>query len=139
MEGSKDVRRPEGVSQIPPAAGEKELHPPEDVESGKVLAILSYLIPILAVVPLAMKQNKFAIFHARQALLLLGAEVILWIVGGVSLFTGFVAFLIWPILSIGWLCAVVLAVIGIVNSAQGQYKSLPIVGKYGEEWFKTLG
>jgi uncharacterized membrane protein len=85
------------------------------------------------------EKNKFAVFHARQALLLLGAEVMLTILGGASIATRWAACFLWPILTVVWLCVAILAVIGIVNSAQGQYKSLPIVGKYAEDWFKTLG
>ena len=32
----------------------------------------------------------------------------------------------------------VLAIIGLINSAKGATKPLPLIGKWGEEWFKGL-
>ena len=45
-------------------------YPQEDVEQGKLLAILSYIIPLVSLVPLIQKDNHFSLFHAKQVLLL---------------------------------------------------------------------
>jgi uncharacterized membrane protein len=30
----------------------------------------------------------------------------------------------------------IFAILGIINAANGEMKELPVIGKYGEEWFK---
>ncbi len=55
-------------------------YPMEDVEEGKLFAILSYIIPIVFIVPLIQKDNNFSLFHAKQVLLLvLAANGMFWI------------------------------------------------------------
>ena len=39
-----------------------------DIESGRLFSILSYIIPFFFLVPMIQRTNAFATFHARQAL-----------------------------------------------------------------------
>ena len=91
----------------------------KDIADNKVYAILSYIWILFLVPLLAAKESKFARFHANQGL-------VLFIV---SIIVGILAFI--PV--IGWLLGIVtfiLAVIGIINAAQGKAKELPIIGKF---------
>ena len=102
----------------------------QDIEDNKVMNILAY-IGILVLVPIfAAKNSQSARFNANQGLVLLILEVA----------GSFTFGLLSNIPVIGWIfgtlayvwgagCAV-LAVFGIVNSARGFVKELPIVGQF---------
>jgi len=107
-------------------------HSQEDISKNKGMAVLAY-ISILVLIPIfAAKDSKFARFHANQGLILLIVSIAIsliskiigifnfWIVG--TLFS--IAFALIDLLIFA------LAIIGIVNAAQGKAKELPIVGKF---------
>ena len=105
----------------------------EDIAQNKGMAVLSYF-SILVLIPLfAAKGSKFARFHANQGLVLFVTEVVWSAVTGVlgrilraiSPFLGFVT----AILGIVNLLFLALAIIGIVNAANGRAKELPLIGK----------
>lgn len=96
---------------------------PADVEKNKGMAILAYIIFFIPL--LAAKDSKFAMYHANQGLILFLAALVANVVSAIIPFIGW--FLIWPLVT---LALVVLAVLGIINAAQGQMKPLPIIGKY---------
>jgi uncharacterized membrane protein len=112
-----------------------------DVQANKVYAVLAYL-GILVLVPIfGAKESRFARYHANQGLILLIAEIaygvvamILSVILSAILVTGPGGFGIYTLLMglIGLLSLAfaALAIIGIVNAAQGNYKPLPIIGKY---------
>ena len=97
------------------------------MESGKLFAILSYIIPFFFLVPMIQRNNGFAQFHARQAvailLLAIALSVIAWILP-MSLL-GIVS----PIFLLAQLA---LIVIGILHAAKGDAKRLPLLGGYAE-------
>lgn len=102
-----------------------------DVEQNKIYAILAY-IGILFIVPLLVaKESPFAKYHTNQG-------VVLFIIGiatsiGLSFFNTFIDFFVFNfifgitscIVSLGWLA---LAIMGIMNAAQGEMKPLPVIG-----------
>ncbi len=96
-----------------------------DVEQNKVYAILAYL-GILVLVPLlAAKESPYAQFHANQGLLLFLAGIALsfaWFI------LAFIPFIGWLLSFSAWVLLLVLAIMGIVNAAQGEMKKLPIIG-----------
>ena len=100
------------------------------VEDGKAIAIISYLTwigLIVAFILNADKKNVFAKWHIRQALLLMIIATVCSLVFWV------------PIL--GWTLAVALFIlwlIGLVSAIQGEEKLVPIIGKFAQEWFKSL-
>jgi uncharacterized membrane protein len=100
----------------------------KDIEENKALNFLSYL-GILALVPLlAKKDSKFAQFHAKQGLVLfVGWFVIAWISGFIP-FLGW--FLIVPAISI---FGIVLAIMGLINVANGEMKELPVIGEFAKK------
>ena len=106
----------------PPAGG-------DDVEKGKGMAWLSYL-GILWLVPLlAMKENAFCKFHVKQGILL----SILWIASWVVVVIPFIG---WLADAVVWVFIVVMAIMGIVNSLNGKYWKMPIIGGWAASWFK---
>ena len=99
-----------------------------DINNNKVMAVLAYL-GILVLVPIfAAKESKFARFHANQGLVLAIAEIAASII--VNIFDG-IPLVGWVISVAGGLiglACLVLAIIGIVNAAQGKAKELPLIG-----------
>jgi uncharacterized membrane protein len=102
---------------------------PQDVEKNKVFAILAYILILFLVPLLAAKDSRFARYHTNQGVVLFlfgaGASVVstvIWIIPIIGWLIGcFLAFA----LPIWWL---VMAVIGILNAAQGHEKPLPLIG-----------
>jgi len=96
--------------------------PDKDIEENKVLAAIGY-VWILCLVPLFLKRNsKFAQFHAKQGLVLFVVEIFGWLIFWIPL--------------IGWLlglAVLVFAVLGIMNSLQGRYWEMPLLGKYAQK------
>jgi uncharacterized membrane protein len=37
-----------------------------------------------------------------------------------------------------WIAMIVFCVMGLMNATKGLMKPLPLIGKFGEEWFKGL-
>jgi len=105
-------------------------YPMEDVEEGKLFAILSYIVPFIVLVPLIQKDNHFSLFHAKQVLLLALAGVATMFISFIPIVGCFTMLLFLPILA--------LVIMGLVFAIQGQYKPLPLVGQYAEDWFKGI-
>jgi uncharacterized membrane protein len=103
---------------------------PADIEQNKVMAILAY-IGILVIVPLlAAKQSPYARYHTVQGFNLFVIAVACYIVLQIlmailPLFVSAILSFLFSLLSIALL---VLAIIGIINAAQGKAKELPVIG-----------
>lgn len=100
-----------------------------EIESGKGMAILSYIIPLIPY--FAEKNNKWVRFHAIEGMNLLIVAVAVNII--MSILWSVVGWRLWGIMStlssvinIG---VTVLCVIGIVNVCKEQAKELPLVSK----------
>ncbi|MCM1495187.1 MAG: zinc ribbon domain-containing protein [Bacteroides sp.] len=105
----------------------------EDVNANKVYGILSY-IGFLFIIPLlAVKDSRFAKFHANQGLVVFLAQVIINAASSAvcallsAIHLGAMAAILGPLLS---LVSLALSVIGIINAAQGKAKELPVIGKF---------
>ena len=108
---------------------------PEEVESGKVFAILCYALGFIAIpffiLPLVMRDNEFSLYHSKQVM-------ILWLLGIAGYITGVLLFVICigPFIMLGvGILSLILAIIGLINAINGEAKPLPIIGKWGEQWF----
>ncbi len=105
-----------------------------DIEQNKIFAVLGYLSWLVLVPIFAAPKSKFARFHANQGLVLAITEVAWWIVtailgiilSAISWRLGFIS----TILGLVNIVFVILAILGIVNAANGKAKELPIVGKF---------
>lgn len=94
-----------------------------DVGNDKIMGILAYiffLIPLLAA-----KDSKFAMYHANQGLLLFILAIGVNVIGTVIPVLGW--FILGPL---GNLLVIGLAILGIINAANGEQKPLPVIGKY---------
>lgn len=94
----------------------------KDAEENKIFAVLSYLGVLVLVPLLARKESKFAMFHAKQGLVLLIGWIISWLLSFV--FIGFILDVVMIVFSI-W---------GIVNAATGKYAKLPLIGDLSEKF-----
>ena len=106
----------------------------QDIESNKLLAVISYL-SILSIVTLIVAPNsKYARYHANQGICLLVAEVVFGIVRNIAaILLGFIPIIGWIVIMIFNLASIiflVLSILGIVNAAKGEAKPLPIIGGF---------
>ena len=130
--------QPEFASAVPPAAAGGSGGPiavdAADVEKNKVFAILAYLPPLLFLVPLlAARESKFAMYHGNEGLVLTLAAIAVWMVKLMLVFClMFIPVLGWMLillLNLATFVAIVgLAVLGIINAANGVCKPLPVIG-----------
>lgn len=108
---------------------------PADIASNKAMAILSYFGLLVLIPLLAAKNSRFARFHANQGLILLitevigtiGQRVLGMVLKYIPYIGGMLGGLIGFVISAALLA---LAVIGIINAAQGKAKELPVIGKF---------
>lgn len=93
----------------------------------KVYGILAYF-GLLFLVPLLAGKTEFSKFHANQGITLFIFDAILGVIGGAI---GWIPIIGWIILGVTGLLGVglfVLAIIGIVNAANGKMEPVPVVG-----------
>jgi uncharacterized membrane protein len=123
---------------VAPPAAEAVAMSDQEIEEGKTFAILSYALSLIGIpffiVPLIMRNNEFSLYHAKQNLILWLAGIAVYIVGLIlsAICIGFI------ILLAGGIALLVLTIMGLVNAVQGEAKPLPLIGPWGEEWFKGL-
>ncbi|MDR0884001.1 MAG: zinc ribbon domain-containing protein [Oscillospiraceae bacterium] len=117
----------------------------DDVQTNKVMAILSYF-GLLALIPwFAAPNSKFARFHAKEGIKLLLIEaavsVVRYLINSllfktllfpltgynpfISLLSGIISFAVGAVS----LVAFVLSIMGIVNAANGEFKKVPLLDK----------
>lgn len=113
--------------------------PQPEIESGKTMAILSY-IPIalvglvVAIVTVSQKNNAYALYHAKQALTL----YICWVGAAICCVPLFLICIGMPLLVAVQLGGLVLCILGIVNASGGQCKPLPLIGQFADKWFGKI-
>jgi len=104
---------------------------PADIEKNKVFGVLAY-IGILWLVPLlAAKDSPFARYHCNQGLVLFIGAIAAFILSAIITPIPILGWILGPIL---WFCTMagtfVLAIIGIINAANGKCQPLPVVGNH---------
>lgn len=129
---TEDTDGAEGDGGETPVIGEQE------IEEGKAFAILSYVLSLIGlpffIIPLVMRNNDFALFHAKQCLMI-------WIVGVVGGTVGAVLSIICIgvviAIAVGLFCLVV-SIMGLIHAVKGEAVALPMIGQYAEDWFKGI-
>lgn len=106
-----------GASQV-----QEDTYSIEDIEKGKTMAGLSYLLFFLPLV--VCPESKYAKFHANQALLLL----ITAIAGNVIL--GLIPVIGWMLMPIFGIGVLALGIMGLINGFGGKAKCLSLIGKF---------
>lgn len=102
----------------------------QDIQNNKVMAILAYLSWLVLIPLFAARESRFARFHCNQGLVLAIAEFLAFFVCGLLDGLPLVGFVFAIIESLLGLVCLIFAVLGIVNTANGKAKELPIVGKF---------
>jgi uncharacterized membrane protein len=88
------------------------------------MAIISYFIFFVPLLVEDARNNKFAMYHTEQSIVLLILNLIIGIVGTITCGIGLVLYL--PLL--------VFYVMGIINAVKGEAKPIPLVGSFGEKF-----
>ena len=116
---------PETLNATPvPPKDKPPVFDKKDIEDNKVIAAIGY-IGILCLIPLlAKKDSKFAHEHGKQGFALFVAEIIVWVIGMVPIIGWFI---IWPL---GSLLMLILSLIAIIKTLQGEFWEIPVIGKY---------
>lgn len=94
-----------------------------DIENNKAMGIIAYIIFFIPL--LVAKDSLFAKYHANQGLTLLLTLITINVVGSLIPVIGWMV-----IIPLGNLLILVLAILGIVNAANGKQQPLPLIGKY---------
>ena len=100
------------------------------------MALLAYIGPLCLVPLLTKEKDEFVKFHARQGMVLLLIEAVVW-----AIWNFFIGSVVWNwswglyttlvnVQKFIWLGVGALSVIGIINVVNGEQKELPLVGKY---------
>ncbi len=107
-----------------PTNGDASKEPQKNV----LMAVLSYLGPLVIVSYLTAKEDPFVKFHIKQGLVLFVIEVAMWFLAGMMFYQ------FWMIMNIVNMGTLVLSIVGIVNAVQGQEKELPLVGQFSKHF-----
>jgi uncharacterized membrane protein len=108
-------------------------------DDSKIFAFLGVFLTIIGflIVLLTRKEDKYAMYYAKQGLVLFIAFVVVQLLGWVAVVGLFVvpliAGLIGLVLWILYVVLVVLWVLGIVNAFSGKEKPIPIIGKFADK------
>ena len=143
-EGQEAQEQPSAPPEAAPSAApeapaaEPAAAAPGDVEEGKVFAILSYALSIIGLpfflIPLIMRNNAFALYHAKQCLIIWLGGIVVGVLGSLLSFICIGLIL----LPIGGIILLVLTIMGLINAVNGKAVPVPLIGKWGEDWFKGL-
>ncbi len=101
---------------------------PTQVSNNTLMAVLSYLGPLVIISYVTAKDNPFVKFHIKQGLVVFSLEVIVWILSSM-------VWSLWMLLNFVNIVTLVLSIIGIINAVQGKEKELPVVGGFSS-YFK---
>jgi len=116
----------------PPAA------PTAPAGEDRTVAILAYITLIGFIIAIVMhsgKKTTLGAFHLRQILGLFITGLVLWLPGIIiSLipFVNFIMLLLWPAIGI---TLFVFWIMGLISAVNGQLKPLPVVGAHYQKWF----
>jgi len=98
----------------------------QEIREGKFFAIISYVSFLCILTLILKKDNKFALYHAKQGLVLFVMEVVAFILSIIPL-------LGWLIGVIGYALFLLVSLWGIMQAALGVYCKLPVVSKISEK------
>ena len=98
----------------------------QEIREGKFFAIISY-VSFLCIITLVLKRsNKFALYHARQGLVLFVMEVAAFILSIIPL-------LGWLIGVFGYALFLLVSIWGIMQAAFGIYCRIPVISEISEK------
>ncbi len=106
----------------------------EPTSDEKVMGGIAYLGILFLVPLLTKKDSKFAMFHAKQGMVLFIIEVILWIINFVLFASVFGAVFLGWIVWIVWMVVGIFSLIGLIQALSGKYWKLPVLGGWAESF-----
>ena len=93
------------------------------------MGILAYLSWLVLIPLLAAPKSPFARYHANQGLVLAIVSTVVCVLLGALTWIPVLGIIVGIVLSLVSIFFLILAIIGIVNAANGKAKELPIIGK----------
>lgn len=96
------------------------------IEEGKFFAVISYISFLCVVSLLLKKDNKFALFHAKQGLVLFVVEVVTFIISIIPV-------LGWFLGVVGMVVFILISLWGILQSLLGNYSRLPLLSDVADK------
>lgn len=103
-----------------------ELAQSQEIKEGKCFAVISYISFLCIVAFISKKNNRFALYHARQGLVLFVFEVVCFILSNVPVFGGIIYLL-------GLSVALVASLWGIWGAFTGKCYRIPVVSGFAEK------
>ncbi|PPL02239.1 DUF4870 domain-containing protein [Parapedobacter indicus] len=100
----------------------------------KSIAIIAYITLIGLIAAFVMNNEKkqpFAAYHIRQSLGIMLTGLALGMINIIPI-------LGWVVCIVGVIFLFVCWVMGLIAALNGQEKAVPVVGKYYQEWFKSV-
>lgn len=97
----------------------------KEIQEGKFFAVISYISFLCIVTLLLKKDNKFALFHAKQGLVLFVFEIIFFVLSVIPVY--------WLIGKLIFFAFVLISVLGILQALRGTYKALPLISDIAEK------
>jgi uncharacterized membrane protein len=105
----------------------------KSIEEGKIFAFIGYWGLLFLVPILAKKDNKFALFHGKQGMVLTIAFIAVIILFSILSFIPYLGILF---MIVEWLALIamgVFAIIGMIKALTGAYWKMPILGDIAEK------
>lgn len=91
---------------------------------GVFLTVIGFLI-----VYATKKEDKYAMYYAKQGLVLFFAYIVAWVV---MLLVGWVPFIGWAIDIILWIGLAVLWIFGMIYALSGKEQDIPLIGMFAK-------
>lgn len=104
------------------------------IDEGKTIAIIAYITVIGLIIAIILnndKKNAFAAFHIRQAL---GVGLASLVIGVLNI----IPYIGWLAFAVGSILLFVMWIVGLINALNGKMKPVPVLGKQFEEWFRGI-
>ena len=98
--------------------------------AGLLCYVLGWITGLIFI--LLEKENQFVRFHAMQSIVTFGAFTVLWMILQILMRVPFIGVIFWLLYIISGILALVLWIVLIVKTYQGNRYKLPIVGDFAE-------
>lgn len=103
------------------------------VEEGKAFAFLGVFLTIIGfiIAILVKKDNKYAMYYAKQGLLLFIAYIVAWIITAIL---GWIPIIGWIITAVMWILLFIMWLVGWINALSGKKKPMFLLGNMAEKF-----
>jgi len=98
----------------------------QEIKDGKFFAVISYISFLCIITLILKKDNKFALYHAKQGLVLFVMEVVAFILSIIPL-------LGWLVGIFGYTLFLLVSLWGIMQAALGIYIRIPVITDMSEK------